>query len=123
MAITNVLLKLDNKDITKLVEYTVEYNKLWKDADRNMNGEVRASLIGIFPKIKAKTTKATRAEIASIGNILNRPYFRVSYYDTLVGGIKTANYYAGDFSVTLKERQRELYEEMSFSLIPVSKRV
>ena len=123
MAITNVLLKLDNKDITKLVEYTVEYNKLWKDADRNMNGEVRASLIGIFPKIKVKTTKANRAEIASIGNILNRPYFRVSYYDTLAGEIKTANYYAGDFSVTLKERQRELYEEMSFSLIPVSKRV
>lgn len=123
MAITHILLKIGAKNITKLVEYTVEYNKLWKNADRNMNGDVRASLIGIFPKIKVKTTTTNRAEIASIANILNQPYFSVTYYDTLAGGLKTAQFYAGDFSVSLKERDRELYEEFSFTLIPVSKRV
>lgn len=122
MAITGAFLKLNNFEITKLAEYEIEYAKLWKDADRNMNGDVRASLIGIFPKIKGKTKIADRAKIARLAEILNLPYFTVEYYDTISGAKRTAQFYAGDISISIKERQRELVNEFSFTLIPVSKR-
>ena len=121
--ISQSLLKINGNNITKIVEYEVEYNKLWKDADRNMEGEVRATIIGIFPKLKIKTTVIDRQKVALIGNLINLPYFDVEFYDPLKGAVITAKYYAGDYSVKLKERDRELFEELSFNLIPVSKRI
>lgn len=121
MAITARLLKINGTDITNISEYTVQYNKLWKDADRNMNGEVRATLIGIFPKIAVKTTTQELSKMISVGTLLNTPYFTVEYYDFLSNSVKTAPYYASDYSVKLRERSRELVNEVTFNLIPVRK--
>ena len=49
-AITATLLKINGTTVPGIKSYKVGYNHLWKDADRNMSGSVRASLIGIFPK-------------------------------------------------------------------------
>ena len=106
----------------ELSEFGIEYNKLWRDADRNMNGDVRASLIGIFPKIICKTPPLKRSNAANLGNLLNQPYFNVKFFDTLTGTVKTAQYYAGDYSTDLLNRCGEWYSEISFNLIPVSKR-
>lgn len=122
MSITSTLLVIGTTDITNLVDYEVQYNKLWKDADRNMEGEVRASLIGIFPKIICKTTTITQSKVATLGGLLNTPYFSVTFYDPITNGAKTANYYASDYSAKLRERERELFYEIAFSLVPVGKR-
>lgn len=120
--ITGNLLQIGNTNISNLVEYEVQYNKLWKDADRNMNGDVRATLIGIFPKIVCKTTVQERSLVATLGGLLNQPYFSVTFYDPLTGSTRTAQYYASDYSTKLKMRQGSLIDEISFSLVPISKR-
>ena len=120
--ITAKLLTIGSVDISNISSYEVQYNKLWKDADRNMNGDVRATLIGIFPKIVVKTTVQEQSLASTLGNLLNQPYFNVSFYDVLTNTVKTAQYYASDFTTKLKLRQGALIDEMSFSLVPVSKR-
>lgn len=123
MAIQQKLLKINGTAIDGLVDYEIEWAKLWKDADRNMEGEVRATLIGLFPKIKCKTRKAIpRAEVATLGNLLNLPFLNVEYYDPLKNTTITAKYYSSDFSTKLQERTRELFYEVSFNLIPISRR-
>ena len=120
--ISQNLLKIGNTNISNISEYEVQYNKLWKDADRNMNGDVRATLIGIFPKLICKTTVQEQSLVATLGNLLNQPYFTVTFYDPLSNTVKTAQYYASDFSTKLRMRQGALIDEISFNLVPVSKR-
>ena len=120
--INSNLLVIGSTNISNISSYEVQYNKLWKDADRNMNGDVRATLIGIFPKLVVKTTVQSQSLASTLGNLLNQPYFNVTFYDVLTNTTKTAQYYASDFTTKLKMRQGALIDEMSFSLVPVSKR-
>ena len=120
--ITSKLLTIGSTDISNISEYEVQYNKLWKDADRNMNGDVRATLIGIFPKIVCKTTVQSQSEAATLCALLNTPYFNATFYDPITNTTKTAQYYASDYKTKLKLRQGALIDEISFSLVPVSKR-
>lgn len=122
MEISEQFLNIDNTNISDLVDYEVEPNKLWKDAERNMNGDVRASLIGVFPKIYCKTTTADRAKIAMIANLLVKPNLIVKFYNPMSNSIETARYYAGDFKMSVFERKRGLFKPMTFNLIPISKR-
>lgn len=119
--ITQRLLKIGTTDITNICDYSVQYSKLWKDAERNMNGDVRATLIGIFPKILVKTTVQDLSKIGTLGTLLNQDYFSVTFYDFLSGTTKTAQYYASDYTVKLKQRKNGLVDACSFNLIPVSK--
>ena len=121
--ITARLLKIGSTDITKICDYTVEYGKLWKDAERNMNGSVRASLIGVFPKIKVKTTVQEISNVITLGNLLNQDFFQITYFDILDNAVRTANYYASDFSTTLRRRKDSLINEIEFSLVPVDRKV
>ena len=116
------LLKINNTTITKLTNYGVGRNKLWKDADRNMNGDVRATLIGIFPKLKLNFTYTTQSEMSTISALLDQDYFSVTYFDPRTNSTHTADYYAGDYEVELSNRYRGLYKPFSVNLIPVSKR-
>lgn len=116
------LLKINGTDIANICEYEVEYNKLWKDADRNMNGDVRATLIGIFPKIKVKTTVQEISNVITLGSLLNNAYFTVQFFDVITNSVVTAQYYASDFSTKLLYRKNSLIDKCSFNLVPVSKR-
>lgn len=121
--ITQRLLKINGTDIANICDYEIEYNKLWKDSDRNMAGEVRATLIGIFPKIKVKTTVQDISKVITVGNLVNNAYFTVQYFDILTNSVQTAQYYASDFSAKLLYRKNSLIDACSFNLIPVGKRV
>lgn len=116
------LLTIDNVTIGKIAEYRVGRNKLWKDADRNMNGDVRATLIGIFPKLEINFTYLTQTEMSAITALLDKDYFSVTYFDPRTNTTATANYYAGDYTVELSSRHRGYYKPFSVNLIPVSKR-
>lgn len=106
-----------------LKEYKVGYNKLWKDAERNMNGDVRASLIGIFPKIELIFRDAlTEDQVNTIIGKLDLPYFSVTYYDPKTKANHTAQYYASDYTVEILDRERKLFKSFNVSLVPVSRR-
>lgn len=116
------LIKIDGTKIPSIVKYKVGRNKLWKDAERNMNGDVRASLIGIFPKIELEIGVTTQEQMAQLTQLLDQDYFSVTWFDVRVQGTVTANYYAGDYSPELLSKSRGLYKPISVNLVPVSKR-
>jgi hypothetical protein len=116
------LIKINGTVIPAIVNYKVGRNKLWKDADRNMAGEIRATLIGIFPKIELNVGVLTQEQVASITELLDSDYFEVEYFDVRVQGITTANYYAGDYAIEMLDKERGLYKPFTVSLIPVAKR-
>lgn len=122
MAFSGKLLKINGSSVPGLRDYKVTYAKLWKDAERNMNGDVAASFIGIFPKIElAFRDGLTEDEIAKITALLVIPYFSVEFYNPKVKGASTAQYYASDFSVEVLERNRGLFKGTTVNLVPVSK--
>ena len=116
------LLRINGTTIHGLSGYKIGYNKLWKDADRNMNGDVRASLIGIFPKLELTFRDAlTESEVSQIISLLDLPYFDVTYFSPKVRSTVTARYYAGDYEPELLDKSRGLYKSFTVSLVPVSK--
>lgn len=121
---TGNLLKINGQIVPNLVAYKVGYNKLWQDADRNMNGDVRATLIGIFPKLELEIGGYLTGEsVQELSHLLDQPYFSVSYFDPKTGGEITAQYYASDYTIEIREKNRELYKPFTVNLVPVSKRV
>lgn len=123
-AISATLLKINGTTVPGIKSYKVGYNHLWKDADRNMSGSVRASLIGIFPKIEAVTRDViSRTEIQAIYTALeSQPYFTVQFWDPATDSVKTANYYTADWSVELESKNRGLYKGTTITLVPVDRR-
>ena len=123
-AITATLLKINGTTVPGIKSYKVGYNHLWKDADRNMSGSVRASLIGIFPKIEVDTREVlSRAEIQAIYNALeSQPYFTVQFWDPASDSVKTANYYTADWTVEIESKNRGLYKGTKITLVPVDRR-
>lgn len=122
MAYSGALLKINNIHIVGLKEYEVNRSKLWKEAGRNMNGDISATMIGVFPKLELTFRDAlTEEEISTIETLLDVPYFDVTYYDPKYRGSRTAKYYANDYTVGLLERKRGLFKSFTVHLIPVSK--
>lgn len=97
-------------------------SKLWKDADRNMNGDVRATLIGIFPKIKMKIGILTEDEMAQLTQLLDKDYFEVEWFDVRIQDTVKTKYYASDYDIDLLSKSRGLYNAFEVNLVPVSKR-
>ena len=116
------LIKINGNVIPAIVNYKVGRNKLWKDADRNMNGEIRATLIGIFPKIELNIGVLNQSQMATIIELLDSDFFEVEYFDVRVQTTTTANYYAGDYAIEMLDKTRGLYKPFTVSLVPVAKR-
>ena len=122
MNINTTLLKINGTTVRGLSGYKVGMNKLWRDSDRNMNGDVRASLIGIFPKLELTFRDGlTESEVAQICALLDQPFFNVTYYSPKSQGTVTAQYYASDYAPELLDKARGLYKTFTVSLVPVSK--
>jgi len=122
MSYTGVLVKINDNIIPNLVDYKVGRNKLWKNADRNMNGDMRATLIGIFPKIVLKIGICTEAQISELTELFDLDYFTLEYFDVRVQDTVTASYYASDYDIEILNKQKGLYKPFNVSLTPVSKR-
>lgn len=122
ICIDNPLIIIGGLTLTELVKYDVNYSKLWKDADRNMNGDVSATFIGIFPNIDAETTPLTEAQVQVLCSALDQSYFSMTFYDPSSQSQKTANYYSSDYKISLLSRMTGMYASVSFSVIPISKR-
>jgi hypothetical protein len=122
ICIDNPLITIGSLTLTELVKFEMNYSKLWKDADRNMNGDVSATFIGVFPNITAETTPLTQDQVETLCAALDQPYFSMTFWDPSSGTQKTTNYYASDYKITLLSRITGMYGTVEFSVIPVSKR-
>lgn len=116
------LIVIGGLSLAEMVKYEVNYSKLWKDADRNMNGDVSASFIGIFPNVDAETMDLDHVQVETLCAALDQPYFTATFWDPASGTQKTAGYYASDYKITLMSRARGQYASVSFSIVPISKR-
>ena len=116
------LLEIDGATIPHIVSFKVSRAKLWKDSERNMSGDVRATLIGIFPKIQLQIGYTTQAEMSELTKILDQDYFNVTWYDVRTQETTSASYYASDYDVELDSKSKGRYKPFSVSLVPVSKR-
>lgn len=116
------LIKIDSTDISSYLKgYTVERNKLWTDADRNLAGDLKATFIGIFPKIKLEFVHTTEAQLKTIMGLLDPASVTVSYWDSASESYNEASYYASDYGVPMFDKTKQLYEGFEVSLIPYKK--
>ena len=122
MIYTGDLVKIDGKTIPHIVSYKIGRAKLWKDSERNMSGDVRATLIGIFPKIQLQIGYTTQEEMSEITQLLDNDFFTVEWFDVRVQETISANYYASDYDVELDNKSKGRYKPFSVNLVPVSKR-
>ena len=122
MIYKGTLLKIDGTIIPHIVSYKIGRAKLWKDSERNMSGDVRATLIGIFPKIQIQIGYTTQEEMSALTQILDKDFFSVTWFDVRTQETTTANYYASDYDVELDSKSKGRYKPFSVNLVPVSKR-
>lgn len=116
------LVKINGVKLPHIKQYKIGRAKLWKSAERNMSGEVRATLIGIFPKITIEIGCTTQDEISQLTSLLDQDYFIVEWFDVRVQEIISTKYYASDYDIELLDKNKGLYKPFSVNLIPVSKR-
>ena len=121
MADLTYLIKIDGTDITKLTDFSVGENKLWKNAGRTMTGKLKATLIGTFPKIELSLTYLNRDEVSLIQGLLKPAQISVNYWHSESKTYKTNNYYASDYMVGIYEKERELYKPFKVNLVPYEK--
>ena len=122
MIYTGDLVKIDGEVIPHIVSYKIGRAKLWKEANRNMSGDTRATLIGIFPKIVMKIGVCTQEEISKLCELLDQDYFVVEWFDVRIQDTISTKYYASDYDTDLLNKSKGLYQSFEVSLVPVSKR-
>lgn len=122
MIYTGDLVKIDGVTIPHIVSYKISRSKLWKDSDRNMSGDVRATLIGIFPKIQLQVGYTTQEEMSQLTQILDKDFFTVTWFDVRTQETISTKYYASDFDVELDNKSKGRYKPFNVNLVPVSKR-
>ena len=116
------LIKIDGVIVPHIVSYKIGHSKLWKDSERNMSGELRATLIGIFPKIQLQIGYTTQTEMNGLVSLFDKPFFTVEWFDVATQGMKSAQYYASDYDVELDSKSKCRYKPFSVNLVPVKKR-
>lgn len=116
------LVQIDGITIPHLVTYKIGRAKLWKNAERNMSGDIRATLVGIFPKIIMKVGYTTQEEMSQLTQILDKDFFTVTWFDVRVQALVSTQYYASDYEVELDNKSKGRYKPFEVSLVPVSKR-
>ncbi len=122
MIYTGDLVKIDGITIPHIVSYKIGRAKLWKDSERNMSGDVRATLIGIFPKIQLQVGYTTQEEMSQLTQILDKDFFTVTWFDVRIQATVSGSYYASDYDIELESKSKGLYKPFSVNLVPVSKR-
>ena len=109
-----------------ILEAKFSYNKLWgSDSGRNLNGDMVATLVGIFPKIILQFRKLTKEELEIIIPVLDAPRQTVRYYDPYKKDYVVMTTYTGDYEILNKDiiKSQKKNQGFSCSFISVSKRV
>lgn len=116
------LIKINGNIIEGITSYVVIRKKHWRDAERNMAGEVRATLIGIFPEIELDIKVSSQDQAQALVLLLDQPYLNVEWFDIATGETHTAQYFVDEYNVDMLFKDRGLYKPTKIKLSPVSKR-
>lgn len=122
ICINSPLIIIGSLTLTEVVKYDMNYSKLWKDADRNMNGDVSSTFIGVFPNIDCTTMPLTQAQVVTLCAALDQPYFSMTFWNPGTNSQQTAQYYASDYKISLMNRVSGTFGTVDFSVVPVSKK-
>lgn len=120
MAIAYIV-KINNQTLPAIKGFKVSREKLYTDANRNMAGELKATLVGTFPKIFLEFTHTTAEEMELLIGLLDQQSFNVAYWDAKTRSIKTGVYYAGQYDIPLFMKSNELYAPFNVNLIPFTR--
>lgn len=99
----------------------VERSKLWTDADRNLNGDLKATFIGVFPKIKLEFTYLTEAQLKTVTGLLDASSFTVSWWNAKTTDYSSGTFYASDYSYPVFDKEKERYQPFGVTLIAFAK--
>ena len=121
MSVTNPIITINGVSLStsQITDYTLTYNKLWKNANRDMSGNIAATLIGVYPNISVTTSVLDFSHAQSLSSAVNDDYFSVTYWDTQTSSMKTAQYYAADHKVSFLNECK--YGQVEIDLVTVSK--
>lgn len=120
---TGCLIKIDGEVVPKIINYNVQYNKLWgEDSGRNLAGEMMATLTGIFPKITLNIGTVNEDEMAWFLAKANKAKIVVEWYDAEIKGMRTADFYSNDITTELKSSKKMIYNGFSWNIIPIKRR-
>lgn len=122
MIYTGDLVKVNGTRLPYVVSYKISRAKLWKNSERNMAGDIRATLVGIFPKIIVQVGYTSQEQMANLTRLLDQDFFEVEWFDVRTQETITANYYASDYDIELDNKYKGRYKPFEVSLVPVSKR-
>lgn len=117
------IIKINGTPLPKVKKYTVGYNLLWADAERNMAGSLNANLIGEFPKIELEFPDGlTQSEVDTICNALSPAFFMVEYWDSRLNKYTSGQFYRNDYNLELMDKYKKLYHGIKVNLIPLEPR-
>jgi len=116
-----VLLKINTVAPAKLKKYTVSREKLWTGANRNLTGDLKATLLGVYPKLLLGFAPTTQAEMSVIIGLLEPAELTVQWWDEKEDGIETGTFYAGSYDIPLFSKTTELYNAFEVNLISYNK--
>ena len=122
MAITT-LLKINGIDYTGsiLTPFRVEKNKLWgDDTGRVMTGEMKGTLVGIFPKVIVEFYPKSELELSQLLTVLDTAFQTVEYYDAVTRGLVTMGTYTNDYAYEIINLN-PYYSEITVSFIATRK--
>lgn len=122
MIYTGDLVKINGTRLPYVRSYKIERAKLWKNSERNMAGDIRATLVGIFPKIIVEVGYTSQEQMANLTALLDQDFFTVEWFDVRIGETISTKYYASDYSIELDNKYKGRYKPFEVSLVPVSKR-
>lgn len=118
------VLYIDGWLVPRLIKYEIAYNKLWADdSGRDMAGNNKGTLIGIFPKIQVQVGPFDEDEMKTFLQKVNKAELKINWYDPEIKDIRSGvSYYINDFTVSPKNTKTMKYNAFSFNLIPNKKR-
>ena len=116
------LLTLNLVAVPELTEYTISQNKVYRDNNINMSGQVRATLLGITPVINISLRHMNRGRANEISAILDTNFFDVTYFDPSLNANRTAQYFTDGYSFALEDKDRGLMKAIQITLNPIAMR-
>lgn len=124
MAIDGELIKINGESVPACKSYQVSYQKVWRDQSTNMAGDVRSTLLGTNVTLSVTFGGDLRSDdISDLIEKLSDDYFGVTFYDPKSKTTVTAQYYCGDYDVSLLDKLRSRYDSVSIDFLPVSRTV
>lgn len=104
-----------------LTQADFEYNKLWSsDSGRNLAGEQKGTLIGVFPKLVLQFRGLSASEVHTLAPIFDSAHQTTQYYDDNKGKMTIMTTYSGDWKAVNKRINR--CEPFSISFMSTKKR-